>query len=1412
MKKYIKALLTITATIALFATLELSASAADILVEGSCGETATWELDTDYTLTIKGEGAIKAYSYDSFPWYTFSPNVKKIIVEDGITCIPEGSFRGCTSVEEMVLPFVGKEETSENILAVLGYVFGVRSRDTMTLSSSADIVDWEPKSENSCVYQYYSWQTAYSGGYYEYTLVSYYIPSSLRKVTITKDVTISAYAFRNCYFLEEIDLSDEATGIGQKAFEGCTGLASVSFTDSLEKIGSTAFSSTSLLDVYFTGSRNSYLGISGISQLNDATVHFKDSGSCGDSATWETTFKEELLIKGEGTVTTGTYLSYFDLVKTINIGADISEISATNFSAMTANTAYTVDEDSKNYKVENGLLLTKDGKMLIAAPINGEAVYTIPDGVEVIGESAFENNGNMAQVIIPESVITIEENAFKNCSLLTEVTFEGTERTWNSIDIATGNSLNDVLFGKFVVSYDLNTGTGDFAEQIKNRGEELSLHGKIPEKTGYTFLGWSTEKDGGVAYNAGAFYTIESDVTLYAVWEINKYDVTYNANGGQYSLEKQTKIYDVDLELSEMVPTRTGYTFNGWATSVDGDVEYNTGDMYRDNEPIELYAVWSANHYTITYLANSGTGEVPSEEHIYDVSKELAANVFTKTGYTFTGWATSSSGNVAYGDGESIKNLSSVNGANVTLYAVWEANTYTVTYYPNGGNGQKTKSTHTYDVEKALTANTFSKIGHTFKGWAADADGTVVYTDKQNVKNLIADPNGNIDLYAVWQINTYTISYNANGGSGAPKSQIKTYGVSLELSDVIPVRKGYTFVGWATSATGNAVYKPQENFVNNAAVTLYAVWKANEYEVSYNANGGNGTMANTVHIYDVEKELAVNVFTKTGYTFKGWATSGEGTVVYFDGESVENLTTVDGDKIELYAVWQVNNYTISYNANGGSGSMPSSVHIYDVDEALSKCTFTKPGYTFTGWATSVSGNVAYSDMESVKNLTEMSGTTVTLYAVWEANSYIVRYDANGGVGTIEDATHTYDVSEELAANVFTKTGYTFSGWATTPSGIVKYSDREMIENLTDVPKETVTLYAVWEANKYAITYLVDGEEYKSYELAYGEAITPEAEPEKNGYIFSGWSEIPETMPAENVTITGTFEEIEIVDATGVELNKTTLSLAEGKSETLTATVLPVDATNKNVTWKSSNTNVASVINGVVTAKSVGTATITATTVDGGYKATCEVTVTESVDPMIYVSDVRARLGQTFEVTVWLKNNPGFGGLAYDVFYDNEVITLVSYETDLGKDICTSSAIDRYENKVNFQYASANEIEGDGELVTLTFTVKEDAPTGITEIKVVPEEETFFGYEGYEEIVYILLAKDGSVEIVEYTPGDINDDGNVNNRDAARILQHLAGWDVEYVEPALDVNGDGKVNNRDAARLLQYLAGWDVEIH
>ena len=199
-------------------------------------------------------------------------------------------------------------------------------------------------------------------------------------------------------------------------------------------------------------------------------------------------------------------------------------------------------------------------------------------------------------------------------------------------------------------------------------------------------------------------------------------------------------------------------------------------------------------------------------------------------------------------------------------------------------------------------------------------------------------------------------------------------------------------------------------------------------------------------------------------------------------------------------------------------------------------------------------------------------------------------------------------------------------------------------------------------------------------------------------------------------------------------------------------------------------------------------------------------------PTITVSTSTGRAGETVTVTVDMKNNPGFGGMAYDVKYDNTVLELVSYELGLGGTICTPSGVDTYADKMNFQYAGLSNITGDGTLVTFTFKVKADAEDGTAAISIVPEDGTFFKYDGMNEVDISVLCVDGGVEIVNYVKGDINGDGRVNNRDAARLMQYLAGWSVESVESALDVNGDGRVNNRDAARLMQYLAGWGVEIY
>ena len=137
--------------------------------------------------------------------------------------------------------------------------------------------------------------------------------------------------------------------------------------------------------------------------------------------------------------------------------------------------------------------------------------------------------------------------------------------------------------------------------------------------------------------------------------------------------------------------------------------------------------------------------------------------------------------------------------------------------------------------------------------------------------------------------------------------------------------------------------------VNNGTVNLYAVWVANEYSVKFNSNGGVGTMADQPFTYNVTKALTLNLFTKEGYTFVGWSTEIGGAKVYVDGQEVSNLTSVHNGIYNLYAVWTANTYTVSFDANGGTGEMLPQSFTYDVTQALTLNSFTKEGYLFANW-------------------------------------------------------------------------------------------------------------------------------------------------------------------------------------------------------------------------------------------------------------------------------------------------------------------------------------------------------------------------------------------------------------------------------------------------------------------------------
>lgn len=222
---------------------------------------------------------------------------------------------------------------------------------------------------------------------------------------------------------------------------------------------------------------------------------------------------------------------------------------------------------------------------------------------------------------------------------------------------------------------------------------------------------------------------------------------------------------------------------------------------------------------------------------------------------------------------------------------------------------------------------------------------------------------------------SYTIKYNANGGSSTPDDQTKYYGKAITLAKAIS-RTGYTFQGWGTSSADTTVdYAAGASYTSNAAITLYAIWKINTYTVSYNNNGGTGSPGNQTKTYGQPLVLSATKPTRTGYDFQGWGTSTSDTSV--DYAAGANYTA--NAAITLYAIWKLKTYTVSFNANGGTGAPGAQTKSYGIDLTLSSTKPTKPNYNFKGWATSASSTtVAYNAGGSYT-----ANANITLYAVWE---------------------------------------------------------------------------------------------------------------------------------------------------------------------------------------------------------------------------------------------------------------------------------------------------------------------------------------------------------------------------------------------------------------------------------------------
>lgn len=336
--------------------------------------------------------------------------------------------------------------------------------------------------------------------------------------------------------------------------------------------------------------------------------------------------------------------------------------------------------------------------------------------------------------------------------------------------------------------------------------------------------------------------------------------------------------------------SNSNYNFLYWRDATTAQAylyQLTAGQSWTINSNITFYSWWQAKTYTVTYNYNGGTGTPASASVQYPGSVTLPTPD-SRTGYSFNGWYTASSGGTFVGNAGSSYSPTS----NITLYAQWSLITYTITWNANGGSVSPTSNSGTYG--QTVTAPTPTLSGYTFLYWRDTASGDYTYQVNAGANWTII---GNQTFYARWSINQYTVTYDANGGSVSPTSATVNAGSSVTLPT--PSRSGYTFNGWYTAPSGGSfVGNAGSSYTPSSSVTIYAQWTVVQYTVTWNANGG--TVSPTSNTVNAGSSVTAPTPTRSGFTFIAWRDTPSGDFTY----SVNaGASFTPPSSITMYARW-----------------------------------------------------------------------------------------------------------------------------------------------------------------------------------------------------------------------------------------------------------------------------------------------------------------------------------------------------------------------------------------------------------------------------------------------------------------------------------------------------------------------------
>jgi uncharacterized repeat protein (TIGR02543 family) len=621
--------------------------------------------------------------------------------------------------------------------------------------------------------------------------------------------------------------------------------------------------------------------------------------------------------------------------------------------------------------------------------------------------------------------------------------------------------------GSYYVAFRLNDGTEAIHAEKTVTAPATTIGAADfpadPVRSGYTFTGWNIAADGsGTPFTPAT--TVSGHITVYARWTAGPPDshtVTFRLNDGTETIHAEktvtapaTTIGAADFPAN---PTRTGYNFEGWNTVAHG-LEIPFTPETTVSGPITVYARWTANTYTVTFRLNDETGMIHAEQMVTAPATTLTDFPAdpARYDYAFTGWNTAADGS------ETAFTAETTVSGDISVYAQWTANTYTVTFRLNDG----TTGNHAVKpvTVPATTLADFPadpvRSGYTFTGWRTDADGWgATFTAETTV-------NGDITVYARWTANTYNVTFRRNDGTETIYI-VKSVTVPATTIDNMPdppARTEYNFVGWYTSQGGGSEFTAATRVTGD--ITVYARW-IHFYTVSFNSNGGTAANPDTKTVFEPATTIdsLPDPPSWTGYIFDGWYTEYNG-----NGSEFTAATTVSAS-ITVYAKWTDYSYTVSFNSgeNTDANADPATKTVASPVTTIDALPAppVKIGYGFGGWYTAVNGGgSAFTAATTVSS-------NITVYAKWNSHSWTVSFDNNNG-DTNPDPAAKIVASPAITIDALpvppARTDYNFVGWNTAANG----------SGTAFTPTTTVSgnirVYAQWSHEQFDITLNLDAGE------------------------------------------------------------------------------------------------------------------------------------------------------------------------------------------------------------------------------------------------------------------------------------------------------------------------------------------------